>query len=469
VITTSSSAKLGFSSNALSFDTAFTTIGSVTQYFQVYNNNSNAVTVSSIRLGGGNNSPFRLNVDGVAGKVFGSTTIHGKDSLFVFVAVTVNPNDQNSPLIIRDSILFETNGNQQKVMLEAWGQDAHYIKPKPGSFIPLSDGTGLYYSIIPCNTTWGLTDNKPYVIYDYAVVDSGCTLTILPGVKVYMHINSVLWVYNDGTLNIQGSAAEPVVFQGDNLLSSYQYNAGQWGKIWLSPGSKDNTMDWAVIKNGIIGVEADTNVDRIPTLAMSHCLIENMTGAAIYGLGSIINADNCVFANCQQYCGAFIYGGTYQFNQCTFADYWAGTNQRTSPAVLINNNYEPASGGPQIVRPLSAYFGNCIIYGNSQDSEIGLDSAIIANYFHYKFDHCLLKVQGSYSSSRSFSSHNIKVVLNQNPFSSFSNPNTDVYTILAKGPAAGTADSSIVNMYPIDIKNMNRLSMGEYDIGAYEH
>ena len=53
--------------------------------------------------------------------------IYAKDSVFVFVRVTVNPNDQNTPFFVEDKIIFETNDNEQSVLLTAYGQNANYI------------------------------------------------------------------------------------------------------------------------------------------------------------------------------------------------------------------------------------------------------------------------------------------------------------------------------------------------------
>ena len=54
------------------------------------------------------------------------TAGRGNDSLFVFVEVTLDVNNQNSPLIIEDSVRFKTNGLDQYVKLAVWGQDAYF-------------------------------------------------------------------------------------------------------------------------------------------------------------------------------------------------------------------------------------------------------------------------------------------------------------------------------------------------------
>ena len=459
------SGKLSFSANSILFDTVFTTIGSTTKLFVIRNPNANGVNISSIQLGSGSNSQFALNVDGISAKSFANLVIPGKDSLFVFVKVTVNPTNQNSPLIIRDSIQFITNGNKQYVQLEAWGQDAYYHYPN--KTINFSDGTQLNYSIINCGSSpW--VAGKPHVIYGYAVVDSACTLTIQPNVTVYFHNNAVLWVYKGGSLIANGNAAGPITFQADRLEPSYATVPGQWGKIWLSAGSAQNILNYAIIKNASIGVEVDSipgsnYKSSSPTLTMSHTIIQNASAAGLYAVDSKVYADNCLFANCGQYCAAFVYGGTYKMNQCTFGDYWNnyGT-QRTTPAVLLNNWYQAANGA-NVSRSLdSAYFGNCIVYGNLGASEVGLDSAL-GGKFNFKFKNSLLYIDNTYNSS---AFHNDSVYVNSDP--QFQNVVNFNFTPGQGGGAWGIGSPVIGSRYPIDLNGNARPSSGRYDAGAIQ-
>ncbi|MDF1866064.1 MAG: hypothetical protein P1U70_14625, partial [Saprospiraceae bacterium] len=64
---TSSNIMLEFSLDTLRFDTVFTELGSATQFFKVYNRNDQSIKISKISVGGGENSNFRINVDGLAG------------------------------------------------------------------------------------------------------------------------------------------------------------------------------------------------------------------------------------------------------------------------------------------------------------------------------------------------------------------------------------------------------------------
>jgi len=170
---TDSSAKLEFSTDTVMFDTVFTTIGSTTQQFKIYNRHNEFVKVSSIYLANGNTTKFRLNINGIRATKIENVEIPPKDSLFIFVEVTLDPNNTNNPLAIIDSMVCVTNGNVQDVKLVAFGQDVHLIK---GQIIQ--------------SQTWN--NDKPYLVYNSMLVDSLHTLTINAGTKIYFHRGSTM-------------------------------------------------------------------------------------------------------------------------------------------------------------------------------------------------------------------------------------------------------------------------------------
>lgn len=389
---TDSSAKLEFSTDSIMFDTVFHFAGSTTKTFRIYNKHDRPINISKAYLAGGTSSPFKLNIDGISTTasmpVLTDIEIMGGDSMYVFVQVFVNPSG-SLPVLIKDSIIFETNGNIQDVNLTAIGQDVYLHTPNvfPTNGFPP-------YSIITCNDVW--TNDKPHLIFGYAVVDSACTLTMLQGTRVYLHNYSVLWIYKDGTLIIDGDLGNEVTIQGDRLEPEYKDVPGQWGKIWLSRLSKNNVIDYAIIKNGQIGIQVDTVASTTtPTLRITNTIVKNMSAAALYGQGAHIRAVNCVFANCGQYVAALTLGGKYKFEHCTFANYWT-YDSRTSPTLALSNYYVSTVG--TILRPLdSCYFGNCIIYG-SIDEELGMDTLAAAGpgFFSYEFEFCDIKTQHSF-------------------------------------------------------------------------
>ncbi|MEX2590781.1 MAG: hypothetical protein WD334_11305, partial [Chitinophagales bacterium] len=101
---------LRFSEDTLSFDTVFTTLGSTTKALKVFNDNKLSVKIAEINLVGSNSSNFRLNIDGVPGNQVRDVEIGPRDSIYIFVEVTVDPTNLNNPFIIADEVEFHTNG-----------------------------------------------------------------------------------------------------------------------------------------------------------------------------------------------------------------------------------------------------------------------------------------------------------------------------------------------------------------------
>ncbi|MCF8370566.1 MAG: hypothetical protein K9H64_03015 [Bacteroidales bacterium] len=431
---------LEFSTDTIMFDTVFTEIGSTTKRFTVKNPENGTITIDEIKLAGGDNSIFRLNVNGIVANTVEDMEIRGKDSIFIFVEVSTDSTHENLPMVREDSILFRVHDSEQQVKVIAFGQD--YILKKR-EFL----------------TTQTWTAELPYLIFDYIVVDSLQTLTIEEGCQLHFHHQASLYVL--GTLIVKGSVNNPVVFQGDRLEYMYDDVPGQWGYIHLVSGSHDNEIDYAVIKNAIIGIQVDTFFNTAPTLVISNTKIENMNAVGLYAQGAKIQASNCVFSNCGQYSAALAIGGDYQFYHCTFGNYWSYSN-RVTPSVIINNYYEDVNENIHI-RPIeNAYFANCIIYGN-RENEIGLDMYKFSSQemFNYRFENCLLKTDTVLPDNRQ-----INCLVNEDP--NFLNPfngNLELDTLSA---AKNVADYTTATFYPYDIKGNSRLADGGADIGAYE-
>ncbi|HYJ38165.1 MAG TPA: hypothetical protein VEV87_06090, partial [Chitinophagaceae bacterium] len=181
-------ANLGLSADSLFFDTVFTTAGSVTQFFKIYNDNSQKLRIAAVTLAGGSNSAFKINVDGTVGPQVSDLEIDANDSLYVFVSVLINQNAANLPFVVQDSVRIDYNGNKRWVQLQAWGQNAIFLRS-----VKLSG-----------NVVW--TNDLPYVILGGLQVDTTATLTIQKGTKVFMHADAPLVI--DGRLIVQGTAQD---------------------------------------------------------------------------------------------------------------------------------------------------------------------------------------------------------------------------------------------------------------------
>lgn len=453
---TSGNVQLTFSEDTIMFDTVFTSVGSATEVFTVYNTEDKAILISSLRLANGQASDFRLNVDGMPGKAFTDVEIGANDSIFIFVEVTVDPNNQNTPLVITDSIIFETNGNIQDLDLVAWGQDAYFHRPNPNSrSFPLF--------ALNCNEVWN--NDKPHVIYGYAAVDSGCTLTINAGTQVHLHPGSILLVLEDASLYVNGTVTEKVVIQGDRLHSDYADVPGQWDRIYIAPGSKNSYIKNAIIKNGSIGLQVDSFATPSDScLYLENTIVKNMSNYALLLQGSIVSAYNCVFANCGGSVLNIRFGGNYKFYQSTFANFW-DNGTRQDPVIFMNNYYTA-------VRPLNSYFGNCIVYGNN-DQEIGLDSLPMSNQFNFYFDNALLKVENDFSTSSSFHYNGIVRATSNFNNPGFADIGNNIYKLDSINSSALEKGSmSVVNAFPsvlnFDLEGNARPQRLLPDLGAYE-
>ena len=193
--------------------------------------------------------------------------------------------------------------------LTAWGQDAHYIvadKVFSGS---------LKYKIVAGenkNITW--VNDKPYLIYGYAVIDSKGHLNIDPGCRLHFFNNSGMWVYKDGSLHVNGTLNEPVTFQGSRLEPAYSESPGQWDRILINEGSKDNVINYAIIKNGFIGIQAETDsADMGNRLLLNNTIVRNMIGPGFAEPLLSHYCGNSVFANCGAYAVSLTTGGTLRF------------------------------------------------------------------------------------------------------------------------------------------------------------
>ena len=235
---TSTSTTLSFSQDTITFDTIFTTVGSATKRLVVYNHSNKAIKISSVSLSGKNSSFFSLNVDGTATNDAKDVEIFAHDSMFVFVKVLINPNNDNNPLLVSDSIRFTLNGNVQYVQLVACGQDAKFVIADTKQ-----QGLPMYKIVAAENETVTWTAEKPIVIYGYAVIDSAATLNIEQGARIYLHNGAGIWVYKGGCIHVNGSQDSPVTFQSDRTEKWYANASGLWDRIYINDATKNSTIN----------------------------------------------------------------------------------------------------------------------------------------------------------------------------------------------------------------------------------
>jgi hypothetical protein len=441
----------GFSNDTITFDTVFTTIGSTTLSFKVYNTSNRPLLISSIELAGGQSSFFRLNIDGEPLPRIEHVEIPPDDSLFVFVAVTVDPTNVNNPVIIKDSIIFNTNGVSHDVKLIAYGQDVHLFRNETIE-----------------TQTW--VNDKPYLIYKNLEVDSGHILTIEPGTQIFFNRNSSMLIW--GTLVVNGTLENPVVFQNDRLEEFYDIIAGQWGTLFFAPISRGNKINYAIIKNAIAGIQIGYPSDTsVPELELSNSIIQNVSFAGIYAFGAELRCYNTVIANCAGPATALLNGGNYAFHHCTLANNGVLGTARSTPSVMLMNFFDNLEDGLYVryANDLKVEFVNSIIYGNFAHELQLLNNH--TNLFNYRFDHCLLKASEDSVDLDNPEIYN-SVILNKDPF--FKNDSDRYhldYSLDTLSPAKDTGDPQLLITYPYleyDISGNSRNYDGKPDLGAFE-
>jgi hypothetical protein len=437
-----SNLSLAFSSDKVSFDTVFATIGSATKQFKVYNRNNNSLVIESIELMSAGESGFRINVDGEKGTRLENVEILKKDSLFGFVEVTVDPQNTSSPVLIRDSIKFVTNGNIQFLQLEAIGQDVIIWKTK----------TITKDSVI--------TNTKPLLIYDSIVIKKNTSLTIEKGVKFFMKNKSSIQTY--GTLKMNGTVDEPIVFRGsrfDKIEGDIPYDnvPGQWNGIYIYPGSYDNHLENVYVRNATRGITFYASDVQYNKASLMNVAVHNSAEYCMSATNSKIDAANCLFSNSKS-TSVLLHGGEYTFLHCTIANYYRWS-ARQSSALLLSNFVDIG-----IQTPLGRCdFINSIIYGSLTEEVMFNEKS--PQDFNYQFISSLIKRKET--DAPQFKD----IIWNKNPlFRDLNSKGIYNYNFeLSSGsPAINEADKSYSLSVPFDLKGRSRLSDSGPDIGCYE-
>ncbi len=458
--TTDPNHRLTFSTDTLAFDTVFNTVAQPTSVFMVYNNNKKALKINTIKLAGGNNSYFRINVDGLVDNenYFTDIEVGGNDSLYVFVALTINEQNDDAPVLIQDAVLFETNGTTQRVNLMAYGQNVTVFDSKT----------------FDTNTT--LTAERPYLIYNYLHVANGSTLTLKEGVRLHFHNKANLIV--DGNLVAEGTAENPVTMQGDRLdrmadvdKTPYAYLSGQWGNVYLQSPDGQHSLKNVSITGGTNGILLFGNSSQQPTLNIENSRIHMMAENGIYSQCGNLEIVNSELSNCGTSCLNII-GGTNRITHCTIANYyeWA---VRETPAVQISN-YLIDGNWLYLYELQSAVFQNSIVFGN-QSKELLLNRDTISqqsNNFNIYFCDC--HIRAPKIDSPQFK--NIIWATGENNAEVFVNTSIDDieakgyynFSLISTAASRNKANKQIAHQYPTDKNGYNRFADGKPDMGAYE-
>lgn len=422
--------KLTTSNDTVLFDTLISSQGSITRRFRIYNPNKEAVQFSRIALGKGNASNYSLIINGQETNNLRDEVLLGKDSIQVLVSVFIDPQDQNLPYLVKDSVIFDWNGNTEHVKLVAYGQDAIFM-----------NGDNL------CDVTW--TSDRPYVIYNYALVDTLCTLTIEPGTQIFLDNGAGIFV--KGSLKMRGTKDKQITVKNTRFDAQYQQAPGQWDGIYFLEGSKANEINYSDISNGSIGLRISTpDDDEIVDVMVRNTRIQHMSTGGILAFASDVQVENTLIYNCGDFVVGNFAGGNYCYDHCTLVNepnffFREGASVQFSDSfILSDSNF--------LISDLNLKIRNTIIWGNQEEEMLITESgqATVTKTFVTSI------VKSGIGFNNFFSSQELN-------FPEFTDPSLFDYTLdtLSKAKNRGTDIGVSIDLLgiPRDIKP---------DIGAHE-
>ena len=358
--------KLTFETDTLKMDTVFSRSASSTYGFWVYNRNTEGLRLSSVRLSRGNQTGFRVNVDGSYldnsnGSQVSNLEIRRKDSLLVFVELTPADARQLEPRLIDDDLVFTLeSGTVQKVNLRAWAWDAERWD----------------HLTVTRDTT--ITSAHPVIVFGPLTVAEGATLTLR---------NTTLYFHDQACIDVRGTlVTDSCLLRGDRLDRMFSYLpydrvSGQWGGVRFFETSTGNVLTDTEIRNtGDYAIQCDSaafDSARI-RLDLQRCVIHNGEGVGVACYNANVRLQACQVSNMAGDCLA-IEGGQALIHRCTLAQFYPFDGNRG--AALLFTNTLPLQ---------NLLCDSSIITGYASDVVMGIQ-ADTAHVFEYRFMHSLLR------------------------------------------------------------------------------
>lgn len=439
---TSPGVKLRFSTDTVSFDTVFTDLGTPTARLKVFNPEKKSINISSIRFRS-SDSPFSMNVDGVSGHDFSNVEIRGGDSIFIFIECYLPETSSTSPYKVSDDLLFNLNGGEQSVVVEAFGQNV----------------TRLRNAEVTSDMT--LTAERPYVVFDSLTVRKGATLTIEPGAMVLFHDKASLVV--EGTLKALGRPGELIQMRGDrldNVLPDVGYDilAGQWRGVRFAPESFGNRIEYVDMRSTNYGILVDSTADLSrQKLTLVNSWLHNSEGSVLTSKHAKVDAYGCCFSEAAD-AVVSLTGGEHIFSQCTLSNYYL-FSVISNPILSLYHLLPDDALGDAMNPLMKASFNNCIIYGLAADINVG---DLSGSYVFIRYT--LLKSNGDDDDNF------LHCLWGEDPL--FLTKREDYYFnyhVEEESPAIGAGDAALVAAPTLrDIDGVERLAEGiAPTLGAY--
>lgn len=372
-----------------------------TQKLLLYNKNDGALELESIVLRGGEESLFRINVDGMAGTSFNNSDylhIAKGDSLHVLLEASFFGQQEQREQEYEDFIDIRCNGRTSSIRLA----------------VTVKNVEELQGDTIRHDTLWA-SGGVDKLVYGTLVIPEGVTLTVEEGMTLFMHDKAGIKV--QGTLQLLGSLEKPVRLIGDrtdSLFSNLAYvdMSAQWAGIWILPSSMDNLFDHAEIKGMTWGISLSQDslseqqaLTMSPQLTVRNSLIKNCDMNLINAYATTMVIENSLLMNSGSDMLSLC-GGAYEVTHCTMANYQFWTAFHPYDLRISNYTFEPDSTDENQAVLVHAPLYRCditntLIYGNGHNPNVALDyegyfGSIVPHdsIFHYHFDHCLLNADG---------------------------------------------------------------------------
>lgn len=311
---------LSFSVDTICLDTVFSNVPSSTQSMWVYNRTDKDIRCSTVRLVGGNQNGYRVNVDGTylsqnVGYQTQDVEVRKGDSIRVFIELTSPRLNADQPQLVADQLLFTLeSGTQQMLDLKAYAWDA----------ILLQD--------IHIHKDTIFATNKPIVIKEKMMVDSAVTLTLSAGSSLYFDEKASLVVA--GRLLVKGEKDKEVTLRGsalnklfDNL--PYDRTAGRWQGIHFLSSSVGNKISFADIHSAYDGVVLDSCGMDQTKLLLENSTIHNCQGNGLSVNHAKVIVRNSQLSNSLNHC-LYVDGGDVSVNQSTIAQFYPFQGNRAS-------------------------------------------------------------------------------------------------------------------------------------------
>lgn len=364
---------LSFGVEEVDLGTVFAQVPSARKDFWVYNGSDQGIICSEIRLEQGNQTGFRVNVDGwylgsTSGYRLQNVEIAAGDSIRIFVELTSYSTGREEPVEISDRLIFNlSGGGTQQLTMKANVWDAVEIDN---------------YNI---NTSTTISSTKPILVKKNINIAENATLTIAAGTTLYFAGDAGINV--NGTLLCQGTAEDNVVLRGDRIDNMFDYLPydrvpGQWKGLHFGPSSRNNVLTYTDIHSTFDGIIVDQpSSTESQHLTLEQVTIHNCQGYGLHATGANIALTNTEISNTLNDC-LFVDGGSATLNACTLAQFYPLDANRG--AALRFSNEKTA-----LTQMLCQ---NCLITGYADDVVMG-HRANTEQAFNYRFENCLLRTE----------------------------------------------------------------------------